>query len=439
MRKVHIRFAVAAWLASTSMVLAAQEHPTANDPACGPTMNCEFGDPDAAADTAAQDKPATRGFSIARQRPAAPRPVQGGQQAGQAGQRAGSASTAPARAISPAPAPAPVRRTRPEFDADGSVQVPGFELPPSAFLSPQALAAQQGRARVPGGAPQVDVNIQSARRGLEAMLAPQVARMRSVYPVDVADQAIGGVPTRVVTPRGKPYDRRRVLINVHGGGFTMCADACAMLESAPIAALGGFKVVTVNYRMAPEARHPAGVEDLTRVYRELLKSYKPKQIGIYGCSAGGALTAQAAAWLPAHGLPQAGAVGIFGAGGVRFMAGDSAWIAAYIDGSFPAPGQYKGDMSRGYFDGANVNDPMLGPALHPATIAKFPPTLLITGTRAMDMSPAIVTNSALIKAGVPSTLIVGEGMGHCYIYQPDLPEARDAHQAIVNFFRANLR
>jgi len=57
----------------------------------------------------------------------------------------------------------------------------------------------------------------------------------------------------------------------------------------------------------------------------------------------------------------------------------------------------------------------------------------------MDMSPAIVTNSALIKAGVPSTLIVGEGMGHCYIYQSDLPESRDAHRAIVDFFRARLQ
>jgi acetyl esterase/lipase len=57
----------------------------------------------------------------------------------------------------------------------------------------------------------------------------------------------------------------------------------------------------------------------------------------------------------------------------------------------------------------------------------------------MDMSPAIVTNSALLKAGVKSTLIVGEGMGHCYIYQPDLPESRDAHQEIVDFFRDNLR
>jgi acetyl esterase/lipase len=83
-------------------------------------------------------------------------------------------------------------------------------------------------------------------------------------------------------------------------------------------------------------------------------------------------------------------------------------------------------------------DPIISPALHPDVLAQFPPTLIITGTRAMDLSPAVYTNSQLLKAGVRSTLIVGEAMGHCYIYQPHLPEARDAHQAIVNFFREHL-
>jgi epsilon-lactone hydrolase len=331
---------------------------------------------------------------------------------------------------------------RPVFDPDGTVQVPAFDLPPSTLISKEALEAQKMRAGRPGGVPSSAGDIAAARKGLEAMLAPQVAGIRKLYSVNVVDQTIAGVPTRIVTPNDKAFDPKRVLMNLHGGGFTMCADACAMIESVPIASLGGFKVVTVDYRMAPEAAHPAGVEDAAAVYRELLKTYKPKNIGIYGCSAGGALTAETAAWLPAHGLPQAGAVGIFGAGGVRFGAGDSAWIAAYIDGSFPPPavaGATQPDMARGYFANTDMADAIISPALHPDVMAKYPPTLIITGTRAMDMSPAIYTNSQLLKAGVRSTLIVGEGMGHCFIYQSNLPEARDAYQVIVSFFRENLK
>lgn len=82
---------------------------------------------------------------------------------------------------------------------------------------------------------------------------------------------------------------------------------------------------------------------------------------------------------------------------------------------------------------------MIQPALHPEVMAKFPPTLLITGTRAMDMSQAVYTNTQLLKAGVRSTLVVEEGQGHCYIMQAQLPEAQTAYGIIVRHFKQNLK
>lgn len=329
------------------------------------------------------------------------------------------------------------------FQQDGTANVPAFELPPSTLSSKEAQAQQAMRAKMPVAlATSVEPDIATRRAGLNMMMAPRVKRMQELFPANIVDTKIGGVSTKVITPRAKPFDKKRVLINLHGGAFSLCWDACALIESLPIASIGGYKIVSVDYRMAPEHKHPAGVEDVASVYRELLKTYKPKNIGIFGCSAGGALTAQAAAYLPDKGLPQAGAVGIFGAGGVRFQTGDSAYIAGYIDGSFPPPekpGAARMDLTRGYFDGVDYADPIVSPALHPNVIAKFPPSLVITGTRAMDLSPAIVTNSALLKAGVKSTLIVGEAMGHCYMYQPDLPESQDAYAAIIAHFREHLR
>ena len=336
----------------------------------------------------------------------------------------------------------PVPPAKPVFDADGTVHVPAFDLPPSAYLTPEALAFQKMRAKMGGTIPPSDVPIAAMRKGLAAILAPQITALNKKYPVDIADSMIGGVPTKVFTPKGKAADKRHVLINLHGGAFSVCWDSCAMLESIPISALGGYKVVSVNYRMGPEAKHPAALEDIEAVYRDLLKSYKPSQIAIYGCSAGGALSAEMGAWLPKHGLPQPAALGIFGAGGVRFGLGDSAYYAGYVDGSFgqpPKPGDEAPDMTRGYFDGANMDDPVISPALHPDVIAKFPPTLLITGTRAMDMSPAIYTNAQLLKAGVQSTLLVGEGMGHCYIMNDGFPEAHDAWNVMLRFFKTHLK
>ena len=333
---------------------------------------------------------------------------------------------------------------RPTFEKDGTVTVPSFQLPPSALMSKEAADALKARAAAPAFAMPTNLDIKIIRMGMEMVLAPSVKVMKDRYPADIVEQQIAGVPTRVFTPKGIPTNPKRVLINLHGGGFSMCADACALLESLPIAAVGGYKVISVNYRQGPENRFPAASEDVAAVYRELLKTYKPTQIGIYGCSAGGSLSAQAAAWFPAHGLPEPGAIGIFGSGAVRFTAGDSAYISGNIDGAFAPPAKPGTPVTPimktmgAYFEGVDTSGPMISPAGHPEVLANFPPTLVITGTRAPDMSPAVYTHSQLVKAGVPGDLIVGEGLGHCYIYSAQLPESQDAYSTIAKFFQKYL-
>lgn len=331
---------------------------------------------------------------------------------------------------------------KPKFHPDGSVAVPAFVLPVSGLVSEEAAAFQRMRASIPMfdlGAGEPDVA--ARREQINAYAEQALPRFTSMFAVDTVRTEIGGVEVLDFTPSGGVSDPDRVLINLHGGAFTVGWDGIARMESIPICGMTGWRVISVNYRLAPEHRHPAAIEDVAAVYAELLNSYAPGRIGIYGGSAGGALTAQTAAWLPAHGLPQAGAVGVFGAGGAPFDMGESAWVAGYTDGSFPArdqPGGTQDELTCGYFAGTDPRDPTAWPAFDPDALAKFPPTLIITGTRAMDLSPAIYTNSQLLKAGVRSTLIVGESMGHCYHYQLNIPEGREACEQIVAFFRENL-
>lgn len=352
-------------------------------------------------------------------------------------------------------AAAQVPYSMPGFQPDGTVRVPAFDLPPSPFLSKEALELQKSFAstlaptEAPAAAPPGMSGITAIRRGAEAVFAPRAEAMMKRYPADVIEQRMGGVRIRVITPKGVKVDPERVLVNVHGGGFNTCSEACGLMESLPIASLAGFKVITIDYRMAPEHVFPAASEDVAAVYRELIKTYKPSSIGMYGCSAGGSLSAQAAAWLPARGLPQLGAIGIFGAGAVRSGAGDSVHIARMTDALWRAPPRAIPAIEtaptprpapiRSYFEGTDMSDPMVSPALHPEVIGKFPPTLLVTGTRAADMSAAVVTHSKLLEADVQSQLIVGEGMGHCYIYESKLPEAQFAYHAIASFFRTHLK
>ena len=124
--------------------------------------------------------------------------------------------------------------------------------------------------------------------------------------------------------RGCPSaNQDKVLLNLHGGGFN--SDSGSYTESIPIAGYSKIKVVAVLYRLAPEHPFPAAVDDSVAVYKELLKTYQPSHIVIYGTSAGAILTAEVAARLKQLGLPLPAALGIFSGLGDFARHGDSDW------------------------------------------------------------------------------------------------------------------
>ncbi len=65
-------------------------------------------------------------------------------------------------------------------------------------------------------------------------------------------------------------------------------------QAVPIATHGKINVVAMLYRVAPEQPFPAAVDDSVAVYEDLLKTYKPNHIVIYGTSAGAILTTEVA-------------------------------------------------------------------------------------------------------------------------------------------------
>jgi epsilon-lactone hydrolase len=86
--------------------------------------------------------------------------------------------------------------------------------------------------------------------------------------VTINPETIGGVRTAVVVPRDgiSPRNIDRVLINLHGGGMVWGARYEGQIMSIPIASVGKIKVITVDYRMAPEYRFPAASEDVAAVF-----------------------------------------------------------------------------------------------------------------------------------------------------------------------------
>jgi epsilon-lactone hydrolase len=100
------------------------------------------------------------------------------------------------------------------------------------------------------------------------------------------------------------------------------------------------------------------------------------------------------------------------------------------------PGAMSGAMS--YTGDADPNDPMVSPALSPEILARFPPTLLLTGTRSYDMSAAVQTHRELTKAGAKARLHLWDGLGHGFLLYADLPESKEAYAVIISFFDSSL-
>lgn len=332
-----------------------------------------------------------------------------------------------------------------DVDKNGTVHVPAMAVPVSEFLSPEGkayVADHLNQMRHP------EMLVQN--NGIPPLLKPFIARQRELYPVDRLDTKISGIHAYVYTPKNgiAQKNEKRVLIDLHGGGFSGCWPGCAELESMPIAALGRIKVISLDYREGPEYRFPAASEDVATVYKELLKTYRPENIGIYGCSAGGMLTGMSVAWFQKHNLPRPGAVGIFCAGMTLTAAafgGDANYMSLPIGegrpGMGPPPagdGKAKPRNGLSYFANVDMHDPLVAPASSLDVLAKFPPTLIITGTRDFAMSSAVYTHSLLVKRGVETDLHVWEGMIHGFFYNPSVPESRDCFNVIVSFFDRHL-
>lgn len=354
-----------------------------------------------------------------------------------------------------------------EDDLPGVVKVAAFDLPISAYVSEESREAsiyfrdfyardmftfEQGC----GNLYQIEGDIDKAKDIRDCISKNYL--QTSIYkdtlkkhPVEISVEDVGGVYTEIFVPKKgiRAQNEDRILISVHGGGFVAGARSFSHTESMQVAELGRVKVVSPDYRQAPEYEHPAAVDDIVAVYNALLEDYEASNIGIYGCSAGAMLTAQTMAKLLEYETPLPGAIGLFCAGAPFSMAdvpgafkmsnGESAYIVQAQSGNPRPRDALITTRVSSYFRSVETIDPVVAPGDYDDVMSKFPPTLLISGTRDFAMSGVIATHQRLTKLGVEADLHIWEGMGHAsFAFNPRSPESDEVHSVIVNFFDRHL-
>jgi len=317
------------------------------------------------------------------------------------------------------------------FDADGTAHVVRVIHPP-ATVSPEAQKWMDSLRRNVAH----DSSLEERRKRTDEWRIRQSAVAKKLFPVNIEEQTIGGVRCDVITPlETPPTNKNRVLINLHGGGFN--SDSGSLIEGDPIANLAKIKVVSVYYRLAPENPFPAAVDDVVAVYKELLKTYKPKNIGIFGTSAGAILTAEATARFRQLALPLPGALGIFSGLADYSRVGDSHLMYSLtgLPGEFDALDPSKPILDT-YVGKTDPKDPVLSPIY--ADLKGWPPSLLVTSSRDLLLSGTTIFHRALVASGDDADLVVFEVLPHAFWYHFELPETTECLNIMAKYFDKNL-
>jgi hypothetical protein len=329
-------------------------------------------------------------------------------------------------------------------DPDGTLHFGPRTVPPNMAASPESRAAFVDRikdrltqAEKPSAEMQ-DAMAEVMRRTGIAITDPRLhdrarremgtRRTLQLYPdVQRIRTTIAGVPVDIwkplhIAPR-----------NIHRVALEFEIDP----EGVQMAGIGKLEVISVHYgNGGPNA---AGVKDVVKVYRELLKTHKAKQIAMFGISGGCQVAANTTVYLDYLHLPMPGALGLStcagGDGDSRvLMNGVDAALSIWPDARrAPAPAQSATPST------PESPTPGLPNRIWEAVIPPgFPPSYLISGTRDMGLSGTVRLQRKLRHAGVVVDLNVFDGVWHGFEQLPELPESKDALTDEWHFFDKHL-
>lgn len=273
---------------------------------------------------------------------------------------------------------------------------------------------------------------------IAAGVVPGLPAMRERLHVKVEPATIAGVQVTVVTPDTIPSaNADKVVIHVHGGCYVYFPGESGTTEALMMAGFGQYKVISVDYRMPPEAYFPAALDDAMAVYRDTIRATPPKNVAIEGTSAGGALVLEMVVKAKQDGLPLPGAIAPGTPMADVTKTGDSFYTNEFVDNVLVSPSGFCDDAAAFYAHGHDMKDPLLSPVY--ADMTGFPPAILTSGTRDQLLSNTVRVHRKLKRAGVEAELNVYEGESHAqYQFDDRVPETREAFTDITTFFGRHL-
>ena len=225
----------------------------------------------------------------------------------------------------------------------------------------------------------------------------------------------------------------RAILYLHGGAYTAGGLDYAKGFGALLASETRLNVFCVAYRLAPEYKYPAALNDAFTAYRYLLeRGYQPEHITLAGESAGGGLALALALKIRDEQMPLPAGIACISPWTDLSFSG-----ASYRNNVYRDPSLIRESLAYSViaYAAGHEYEPYVSPAFGDYT--GFPPCLFFAGSDEILLSDTKTVHYNLQRAGVSSELIVEDGMWHVYpLY--GMPEGRRALVRMSAFLRSRL-
>jgi epsilon-lactone hydrolase len=246
----------------------------------------------------------------------------------------------------------------------------------------------------------VDSDVNEQRRLLRELLSAQP------LPADVTvtEAALGGVPTAEITVDG--IEPRHVVLYFHGGVYVMGDASLAADLASQVGRRTDAKVISVDYRLAPEHPYPAAVDDALASYEALLHNgVAPSDIAFAGESAGGGLAIATLVNARDHGLPLPAATLVMSPYADLTLAGTTIYTKRDVDPllSREALEARVGDYTAGQDAALGLISPVF------ADLSNLPPLIIQAGTHEVLLDDALRLARQAANADVEVTLDITPG------------------------------
>jgi monoterpene epsilon-lactone hydrolase len=252
--------------------------------------------------------------------------------------------------------------------------------------------------------------------------------------VTVTAAALGGVPTAEITVDG--IEPRHVVLYFHGGVYVMSDAFLAAGLASQVGRRTHAKVISVDYRLAPEHPYPAAVDDALAAYEALLHNgIAPSDIAFAGESAGGGLAIATLVNARDHGLPLPAAAFVMSPYVDLTLAGTTMETRREVDPLLSR--ELLQARVPDYTSGQDAALPLISPVF--ADLSGLPPLSIQAGSHEVLLDDAVRLAGQAATADVEVTLDITPGVPHVFqAYSPMLDEAAAALDRAGRLLSAHL-